>query len=178
MSQSVPRLRRAQSGNEPALRDLRIQALTDAPAAFGSTLERELNRSPAEWARWLSPSATFLLEYGSIARGLAAGVRDEADPKLVHLMSMWLHPGLRGSGAADRLVDAVPVWATTCGANRIRLDVIQGNEPAIRLYRRHGLRPTGHTSSRLRDGAVEIQMERDIPPADPAPDTRNASGAT
>jgi ribosomal protein S18 acetylase RimI-like enzyme len=163
MTQSGARIRRAQSGDEAALRQLRIQALSDAPTAFGSTLERELNRSLADWARWLSPTATFLFEDGTGLKGLASGVPDEADPGLVHLMAMWLHPDLRGSGAADRLVDAVLVWATSVGAERIRLDVVQGNEAAIGLYQRHGFRPTGHTAARLRDGAVEMQMERLLP---------------
>ena len=164
MTPSGARIRRAQSGDEPALRQLRIQALSDAPAAFGSTLQRELSRSPADWARWLSPSATFLLEDGTVPKGLAAGVPDDDDSRLVHLMAMWLHPDLRGSGAADRLVDAVLDWANSVGADRIRLDVVQGNEAATRLYQRHGFRPTGHSTTRDRDGAVEIRMERLLPP--------------
>jgi ribosomal protein S18 acetylase RimI-like enzyme len=165
MNQSYESIRRAQSGDEPALRQLRIQALSDAPTAFGSTLDRELNRSAAEWARWLTPTATFLLEVEGVPKGLAAGVPDQTDPGLVYLMAMWLHPALRGSGAADRLVHAVLTWATSIGADLIQLDVIQGNEAAIRLYERHGFRPTGHTAMRARDGAVEIQMERSLPPA-------------
>jgi len=39
-------VRRARSGDEAVLRALRIEALTDAPAAFDSTLERELRRTP------------------------------------------------------------------------------------------------------------------------------------
>jgi hypothetical protein len=33
-------VRRAVVGDEPGLRELRLQALSDAPAAFGSTYER------------------------------------------------------------------------------------------------------------------------------------------
>lgn len=142
------------------LRELRLQALTDAPAAFGSTLQRELDRTPAEWTKWLSPSATYLLQDGPTPKGIAAGVPDAADPGLVWLMAMWLHPDLRGSGAADLLVRAALEWAVGVKAERIRLDVIQGNQAAIRLYERFGFRPTGLTSTRARDGAIEIQMER------------------
>lgn len=142
------------------LRELRIQALSDAPAAFGSTLERELGRSPADWTRWLSTGATFLLEEGPVSKGLAAGVPDSTDGEVVHLMAMWLHPELRGSGAADLLVNAVLAWAAARGADRIRLDVVRGNQAATRLYERHGFQATGNTAVRARDGAVEIQMER------------------
>ncbi|HTO72743.1 MAG TPA: GNAT family N-acetyltransferase [Gemmatimonadales bacterium] len=159
------RVRRAVAGDVATLRELRIQALTDAPAAFGSTLERELGRTSAEWARWVSPSATFILEVDAIPRGVAAGVPDADDASLVHLMAMWLDPALRGSGAADRLVRAVLDWATSHGAVRIRLDVILGNEAAIRLYERHGFRPTGSTTTRARDSAIEVQMERVLRPS-------------
>src|SRR3954451_6964744 len=55
-------VRRAAAGDEPILRGLRLQALTDEPMAFGSTYERERARTVADWQRWLSPGATFLLE--------------------------------------------------------------------------------------------------------------------
>ena len=48
-------IRRAVAGDEAVLRALRIEALTVAPQAFDSTLERELARTPAEWARCFAP---------------------------------------------------------------------------------------------------------------------------
>ena len=169
-------VRRALPGDEPVLRELRIEALSDAPAAFGSTLERERVRSPADWARWLSPSATFLLYAGSMPSGLAAGVPDATDPVLVWLMAMWVRPALRGSGAAGLLVEAIVGWAVAVRADRIRLDVVQGNETARGCYARHGFRPTGHTTIRARDGAIEIQMERAVeaPPLDSVSDRKSA----
>jgi ribosomal protein S18 acetylase RimI-like enzyme len=44
----------------------------------------------------------------------------------------------------------------------VRLDVIEGNDRARRLYERHGFRATGHITVRARDGAREVQMERRI----------------
>jgi hypothetical protein len=35
---------------------------------------------------------------------MVAGLRDESDPAVVHLMAMWVHPAIRGSGGADELV--------------------------------------------------------------------------
>jgi hypothetical protein len=54
--------RRAALGDEPVLRELRLQALSEAPDAFGSTYERELARTTSDWQRWLSPGVTFILE--------------------------------------------------------------------------------------------------------------------
>jgi hypothetical protein len=41
MNSSEPKVRRAVPGDEPILRKLRLQALADSPAAFGSTYDRE-----------------------------------------------------------------------------------------------------------------------------------------
>ena len=162
MTQNSFQVRRAVAGDEPVLRALRIEALSEAPEAFGSTLDRELARTSADWQRWLSPSATFILDTATGPQGLAAGVPDAADPGLVSLMAMWVHPTLRGSGAADLLVKAVLDWAEQVGAHLVRLDVIQGNDRARRLYERHQFRPTGHTERRARDGAIEVQMARPV----------------
>ena len=67
------RVRRAGLGDEPTLRALRLEALTEAPEAFGSTYDRELARTTADWRRWLAPGVTLLLEVSDEARGLVAG---------------------------------------------------------------------------------------------------------
>ena len=97
-------VRRAVIGDEPILRELRLQALSDAPDAFGSTYERELARTTSDWQRWLSPGVTFILEEPRGASGIVAGGRDGSDPAIVHLMAMWVHPTRRGTDAGDRLV--------------------------------------------------------------------------
>ena len=94
-------------GDEAVLRELRLEALTDAPDAFGSTYERELARTVEDWRRWLSPGATFILDDRHAPCGLVACARDATAPTIVELMAMWVHPKLRGSGAADALVTEV-----------------------------------------------------------------------
>jgi len=156
-------LRRAVPGDEPLLRELRLQALSEAPDAFGSTYERELARTPSDWQRWMSPGVTFILCEPAGARGMVAAVRDETDLAVVHLMAMWVHPAIRGSGAADELVAAVVAWAASEGAGLVRLKVIDGNDRARSFYERIGFIPTGHESTRERDGRIEILMERKNP---------------
>jgi GNAT superfamily N-acetyltransferase len=155
-------VRRAASGDEPILRTLRLQALSDAPDAFGSTYDRELARTAADWQRWLSPGATFIVEAAGEPKGLVAGMHDATDPEVVHLMAMWVHPGLRGSGAADALVAAVLSWARESSARVITLTVVQANDGAVRCYERNGFRANGTQSVRERDGAIEIEMEQEL----------------
>jgi ribosomal protein S18 acetylase RimI-like enzyme len=153
-------LRRAEFGDEAILRQLRLTALSDAPEAFGSTLDKELARTSADWQRWMSPGVTFILYEPAGARGMVAGLQDESDPAVVHLMAIWVHPGIRGSGGADELVSAVIAWAESNGAKLVRLKVIQGNDRARGFYERMGFRTTGQEEVRERDGMIEIQMER------------------
>jgi GNAT superfamily N-acetyltransferase len=162
------RVRRAVVGDEPILRELRLQALSDAPDAFGSTYQRELDRTSSDWQRWLSPGVTFILEEPESASGIVAGGRDASDPAIVHLMAMWVHPTRRGTDAADRLVAAVLSWARTEGAKAVRLNVIGSNDRARRFYERNGFRPTGHETVRERDGQIEVQMERAVDPGSEA----------
>ena len=156
------RTRRAAPADEPILRDLRIQALTDAPEAFGSALERERARTPDDWQRWLATGATFILDVAGQPRGLVAAMRDEHAPGIVHLMSMWVHPEARGAGGADALVADVAAWTSAERAHVIQLQVIDSNHRALRFYERNAFRLTGRTRARERDGAIELQMERHV----------------
>jgi ribosomal protein S18 acetylase RimI-like enzyme len=153
-------VKRAVAGDEAALREVRLQALRDAPEAFGSTLERELARTDDDWRRWMTPGATFILFESGTARGLVAGARREDAAAVVQLMAMWVDPALRGSGAADALVSALVAWAGAEGAREVRLRVVKSNDRARRLYERHAFRTIGPEIIRPRDGVVEIEMQR------------------
>jgi ribosomal protein S18 acetylase RimI-like enzyme len=167
-NQSRVSVRRAVIGDEPILRELRLQALSDAPDAFGSTYERELARTTSDWQQWLSPGVTFILEEPQGASGIVAGGRDASDPALIHLMAMWVHPTIRGTHAGDSLVAAVCAWARAEGARVVRLDVVGSNVRARRFYERNGFRPTGQEFVRKRDGQIEVQMERAVDPGSDA----------
>jgi RimJ/RimL family protein N-acetyltransferase len=149
-------------GDEPVLRDVRLQAMLDAPDAFGSNYDRELQRTEADWRRWLSPGATFILEVSGSPCGIVAGVRDDDDNHVVHLMAMWVAPSVRGTGASEQLVSAVIAWAQSEGARHIRLDVIKANDRARRFYERCGFRETGQRTRDETDGRVEVGMERAV----------------
>lgn len=158
------RVRRAVAGDETTLRTLRLQALSDAPAAFSSTYEREDARTLADWRRWLSPGATFIVDESDEPRGLVAGVHDHRDREIVHLMAMWVHPASRRSGAADALIAAVAAWAAQEGALEIRLHIVKGNERARRCYERNGFRATGCEVQRDGSRVVEVEMTRLVQP--------------
>jgi ribosomal protein S18 acetylase RimI-like enzyme len=72
---------------------------------------------------------------------VAAFVR--IDPAEAQLMSMWVEPGARGQGIAERLIDAVALWATQRGCATVFLFAQESNARAQHLYERAGFRRTG-----------------------------------
>ncbi len=135
-------VRRIQPSDAALLRQLRIDALTDSPDAFGATLAQteamsdEDWRVRAEWAAEGSQSVYFFAETadGAVV-GLVGGYRPADEPELV---SMWTAPAARGQGVAGALVDAVIDWAHATGASTLGLWVTRGNAAAEGLYRTRG----------------------------------------
>jgi len=123
-------------------RALRERALSDAPHAFGSTLQRERSLSEEQWRSRLARGPLFVARLGEAAIGMAGGVPG-VGPLGAELVSMWVEPAWRGAGIGDRLVRAVLGWARDDGCREVRLWVSDGNVPAERLYARHGFVSTG-----------------------------------
>jgi GNAT superfamily N-acetyltransferase len=114
----------------------------------------------------MAPGVTFILEAGGEPRGLVAGGRDTQGFSAVHLMAMWLHPDLRGTGAAHALVSSLKAWAAEVGATQIRLKVVETNSIARRFYERAGFRATGHKGVGEESGEIEMEMACDVSPCD------------
>jgi GNAT superfamily N-acetyltransferase len=124
-----------------ALREIRLQALRDAPDAFASTYAREAAFEPAEWRRRAARDGSFLAFHGEGGpAGLAGGA--EQVPGVVELVSMFVRPRARGQRVGEALVDAVAAWARQRGAVTVHLWVTETNKPAIRLYERCGFTAT------------------------------------
>ena len=124
----------------PLWRLLRLEALGEAPYAFSSTLAQWQNEGDTEtrWrARLTSVPFNVVAYLGVKAAGMASGtVTDEAGT--MELISMWVAPFARGRGVGDSLVATVIEWARGQRASKLVLDVVESNEHAATLYRRHG----------------------------------------
>jgi len=126
------------------VRELRLRALRDAPDAFLSTYEREIAMTPDQWRARLGPgTVTFLGRREGADVGMVSGIPHPEHPGDAALVAMWVAPEARGAGLGGALVAAVVDWARAGGYRRVRLDVADANEPAIRLYARMGFAPTG-----------------------------------
>jgi len=144
------------------LRAVRLQALSDAPDAFGSTYDREVAFTDDVWESRLAPTANpHFVDEGDDGdvRGLVAGIRSDEHPARRYLVAMWVAPHARATGVADDLVRSVIDWASSDGADSVRLHVMANNGRAERVYERHGFVRTGRTVIRERDGLAEVEME-------------------
>jgi len=153
----------------PLYRALRLRALADAPAAFGSTLAEEETRSDTDWAWRLNLGATsgrdlpLVARVASTAAGLAWAKVDASDPLRVNLFQVWVAPQARGLGVAGALLDAALAWARGRGARAMQLGVVCGNDAARRLYERAGFYAIGEPEPQRPGSArMEQMMRRDL----------------
>jgi GNAT superfamily N-acetyltransferase len=138
-------IRRATAEDWRPLRAIRLQSLGEAPYAFGSTLQRELDFSEDIWRQRAGDNLVFLACSGDEVEGTATGLRDAPGSGSVRLVAMYVSPEARGTGCAFLLLDAVTEAARTEGARHLVLDVTDVNPVATRCYSRYGFRPTGAT---------------------------------
>jgi RimJ/RimL family protein N-acetyltransferase len=132
-------IRRIEAEDWQLLRDVRLRALTEDPAAFLATHAQESRFADEQWQGRAAQAngASFVFEGANGADGLVTGIVD-ADPDTVFLVGMWVAPALCGSGAANELVARVVDWARARGAARVCLSVEGQNLRAARLYERCG----------------------------------------
>lgn len=124
-------------------RDIRLRALQDAPAAFGSSYERELAFAEDDWRERLQGHAylAYSAADGERPVGVVGGFSPTAGT--IALVAMWIDPEHRGSGLGKLLVRALLDAAQGDGATQVELRVTEGNIAAKKLYERCGFSYTG-----------------------------------
>jgi ribosomal protein S18 acetylase RimI-like enzyme len=142
-------------------REVRLDALRDAPYAFGSTLESWQGEGDSEerWRGRLTNVPFNVIAYFKGApAGMASGVRSDEENE-IELISMWVAPFARGKGVADSLLDAVVGWARAQRIENVSLRVMEGNARAYSFYRRKGFVDDGEAQT-APDGRPERRMLR------------------
>jgi len=103
-------------------------------------------RSDADWRRWFDSVTPFVVEDGDGRPvGICGGTRNPERRATAVLISMWVDPVARGTGAGDALIAAALAWAAGQACHRLELTVLEANAAARRLYERNGFRPTGRS---------------------------------
>ena len=119
-------------------RIVRLQALEEAPYAFGTSLSDWQGEGDRE-GRWRNRLDDVPFNVVAAVNGRPVGQvsgTDLDDRLSVDLISMWVAPISRGTGIGEALIDAVIGWAEGIGARSVSLAVKDANSHAIALYER------------------------------------------
>jgi RimJ/RimL family protein N-acetyltransferase len=123
--------------------------LADTPLAFLERIDEAAERSHAHFQARIAQtavdpdSAQFIAEADGQVVGHAGGWAPPQARHLTMVFAVYVTPRWRGTGLLARLVDAVAEWSRAGGRPQLELEVVLGNERAIRAYRRLGFVDTG-----------------------------------
>lgn len=126
-------------------RDLRLEALRDAPRAFGATLADWEDAPEERWRARLEGTYNVVADLGERPVGMATGF-PRGDT--VELGTLWVAPPARRCGVGTALVRAILASAK---GEQVILQVAEDNVAAVALYRR-----LGFGFRRQRDGAGNV----------------------
>ncbi|WP_198671428.1 GNAT family N-acetyltransferase [Desertihabitans aurantiacus] len=145
-------------------RDVRLEMLADTPLAFTETLQTARRRSDEEWrerqrTRLAAPASRHVAAVDADGRWWGQMRVDVVDGQAL-LMSVWVHPDVRGTGVAELMLDDLAAHVRlTLGMPELYLEVHEDNPRAIAFYRRYGFVDTGErTPYPLPPGGQELRM--------------------
>jgi len=141
---------------------VRLDALKEAPYAFGSTYDREAGFDDATWRRRVVDRTRFIVEVDGAVAGTVSGGDGEVHG-VAAMTAMWVEPRYRRQGIGEVLVKTALEWARAKGYSRMFLWVTDINASAEHLYLRLGFVRTG-ASQEVRPGELEHEMSRSLQP--------------
>lgn len=143
-------LRRLRAADAAAWRDLRLEALSLHPEAYGASHDDWAGRPLPDFAAQLEAGCIFGAVSGDDLIGSTALV---ADGQAGEIASVYVRPDHRGRGVARRLLKRAVKEARARGMQGLTLSVSRQNPPAMAFYRRAGFAELERPSRVLaRDG--------------------------
>lgn len=142
-------IRRVTAADAARMRALRLEMLADSPLAYLETVAEAAARPHAEYAARIARTATgddvgqFVAEVDGRFVAHAGGAVDSDEPTLTVIFAVYLTPIWRGSGLLAEIVEAVAAWSRAAGRPELLMEVVVGNDRAVRAYQRLGFVDTG-----------------------------------
>src|SRR3954452_11736069 len=133
------------------MRALRLEMLADSPLAFLETLAQAAARPHEDYRRRIAQAsagwqlAQFVADPGGKGRliGHAGGTVLPEEPDTTVIFAVYITPAHRGTGVLSELIEAVGRWSIAAGRTELLLEVVVGNDRAVRAYERLGFRDIG-----------------------------------
>lgn len=142
-------VRRVTVEDAARMRALRLEMLADSPLAFLETLAQAAARPHEAYRARIAQSAAgsqvaqFIADPGGPLVGHAGGTVMPDDPATTVIFAVYLTPSYRGGKVLAELIDAVADWSRECGRDELMLEVVVGNDRAVRAYEKLGFAETG-----------------------------------
>ena len=154
---------RTLEAHEVALhRDVRLQALQEAPDAFGESFADAAARPMSYWDD-LTRSVTepgrhvmFLVCENETVVGCTYGLVDQARSEWGRVGGMWVDPAWRRRGIGMTMLQAVVAWARDRGLRRLGLWAADHSPAPVALYHKVGFREAGVRRPLPTNPALEI----------------------
>lgn len=128
-------------------RDIRLNSLSESPDAFAATVSSEQEVDEPIWRARMNRSQRLLAEtegddqpVGVVS--LRIDKREDEDTPYGELFGLWVKPQLRGSGIADKLLDALLERARSQELGAVIYWVGTDNAPAVAFASSRGFLPT------------------------------------
>ncbi|HEY3977700.1 MAG TPA: GNAT family N-acetyltransferase [Streptosporangiaceae bacterium] len=121
------------------LKDMRLAALSESPQAFLSTHQREVSWGEGQWRAEFDRGEWSVGFLAGGAVSLLGATRTPSTPRYeCYLEYMWVTPARRGSGLAYDMLAITFDRLRAEGVRTAFLYVLDGNDAAMRLYKRAG----------------------------------------
>lgn len=153
------------------MRALRLEMLADSPLAFLETLASAAARSHEAYRRRIVEAATgdslamFVADPGPGERliGHAGGTVAPQFPGETVIFAVYVTPAGRGGKVLADLIEAVAEWSWAAGRRRTMLEVVVGNDRALRAYEKLGFADTGERVPHpVIPALTELRMRRSV----------------
>lgn len=130
------------------LRDVRLTALHADPSAFLSSHDTELAYDEQRWRREFARGDWHVIVTAEPGPGPGLGLIGATrvpgmSARERFLEYFWVAEGIRGAGMGSLLLGAVLDRLRAAGVRTVWLWILDGNDDAMRLYKRFGFQSTG-----------------------------------
>ncbi|OGY91748.1 MAG: hypothetical protein A3B31_01760 [Candidatus Komeilibacteria bacterium RIFCSPLOWO2_01_FULL_53_11] len=165
------------------LRDLKLASLTEEPVAFEDTQEgkeKYESRSEQEWRDILAgkmsggregETAMVFAKDADVLVGMVSAIiqaDQNAEAKEALIQHMYVRQDRRGTGIGRQLFSGLVEKLRSRGdLAKLKLEVVESQLPAIKLYKSHGFTEVGRKKDAINRGGKildEIEMELDLSP--------------
>ena len=158
---------RVRPADAARMRALRLEMLADSPLAFLETIAQAAARPHGEYQARTARAATgddfaqFVADPGGRLVGHAGGAVVPEEPLTTVVFAVYVTPACRGTGVLADLVEGVAAWSAAAGRPELLLEVVAGNDRAVRAYERLGFADTGvRVPHPTVPAMMELQMRR------------------